>query len=213
MASVLTLQRALALLLVLLLAGIGVVLISNGDSGTAEPSHGNGSSLEGPTMPPGLHAANFSLLDENGRRVSLAQYRGRVIVLTFIHSLCHGACPLMVQQIKGALNDLPGAGRGIPTLAVSVDPAQDTRTNRIKFLTKYQMRGRLRYLGGSRGELAPIWRDYAMRPVVGNGKVDDHSAFVLLIDKQGLERVGYSVSELTPEDLAHDIRLLERQPA
>jgi protein SCO1 len=210
---VLTLQRTLALILVLLLAAIGVVLISNGNSGRAEPSHRSGSSFEGPTMPPGLHAANFSLLDENGRRVSLAQYRGRVVVLTFIHSLCHGACPLMVQQIKGALNDLPGSGRDIPTLGVSVDPAQDTRANRIKFLTKYQMRGRLRYLGGSQGELAPIWHDYAMRPVIGDGKVDDHSAFVLLIDKQGIERVGYSVSELTPEDLAHDIRVLQRQPA
>lgn len=209
----LTLQRALALVLVLLLAAIGAVLISNGQSGTAEPTRAGGSIFDGPTMPPGARAVNFSLLDENGRRVSLTQYRGKVVVLTFIHSLCHGACPLMAQQIKGALNDLPGAGRNIPTIGVSVDPTQDTRANRIKFLTKYQMRGRLEYLGGSRAELAPIWHAYAIRPVIANGKVDDHSAFVLLIDKRGLERVGFSVSELTPEGLAHDIRVLQRQSA
>ena len=36
---------------------------------------------------------------------------------------------------------------------------------------------------------------------------------VLLIDKRGYERVGYAADQLTPEDLAHDIRVLEGQPA
>jgi protein SCO1 len=210
---VFTLQRALAVTLIVLLVAIGIVLVSDRQSRTSSPKRTSSSMFDGPTMPPGLRAANFSLVDQNGRRVTLAAYRGKVIVLTFIHSLCRGACPLMVQQIKGALNDLPGSGRGIPAIGVSVDPAQDTRANRIKFLTKYQMTGRLEYLGGSQAQLAPIWHAYAMQPLTGNGKVDDHSAFVLLIDKRGIERVGFSVSELTPEGLAHDIRVLQRQPA
>ncbi len=209
----LTLQRILALILIALLVAIGVVLVTDRQAGTTAPKRTSSSVFDGPTMPPGLRAANFSLVDQDGRRVSLAEYRGKVVVLTFIHSLCHGACPLMVQQIKGALNDLPNSGRGIPAIGVSVDPTQDTRANRIKFLAKYQMTGRLDYVGGTRAELAPVWRAYAMQPLVGNGKVDDHSAFVILIDKRGIERVGFSVSELTPEDLAHDIRVLLRQPA
>jgi hypothetical protein len=36
---------------------------------------------------------------------------------------------------------------------------------------------------------------------------------VLLIDKRGIERVGYPADQLTPEDLAHDIRVLEGEPA
>ena len=207
-----TLQRILALVLVLLLAAIAVVLVSDRQSGTVR-THTSSSAFEGPTMPPGVHAANFSLLDQNGHRITLAEYRGKVVVLTFIHSLCRGACPLMVQQIKGALNDLPGSGRDVRAIGVSVDPQQDTRANRGKFLAKYQMTGRLEYLGGTAGQLAPIWHAYAMRPLTGNGKVDDHSAFVLLIDKRGIERVGYAVSELTPEALAHDIRVLQRQAA
>ena len=54
--------------------------------------------------------------------MSLSQYRGHVVVLTFIHSLCHDTCPFMVEQIKGALNELPGNGRGIPAIGVSVEP-------------------------------------------------------------------------------------------
>lgn len=206
-----TLQRTLALALVLLLAAIGAVLLSNGQSGSAQPDRVGSSEFDGPTLAPGLRAANFSLLDQNGRRISLARYRGRVVVLTFIHSLCRGACPLMVQQIKGALNDLPGSWRQIPAIGVSVDPAQDTRANRIKFLRKYQMTRRLEYVGGSRAELAPLWRAYAIQPLIGEGKADDHSAYVFLIDKRGMERVGFPVSALTPEALAHDIRVLARQ--
>jgi hypothetical protein len=36
---------------------------------------------------------------------------------------------------------------------------------------------------------------------------------VILIDKRGLERIGYAADQLTPEDLAHDIRVLERERA
>jgi hypothetical protein len=36
---------------------------------------------------------------------------------------------------------------------------------------------------------------------------------VLLIDKRGVERVGFAADQLTPEDLAHDIRVLQREPA
>ena len=103
-----TLQRGLALVLVALLAAIGVVLLTSRSSDSAAPQPVTSSPFDGPTMPPGLRAANFSLLDQYGHRVSLAHYRGRVVVLTFIHSLCHDTCPFMVEQIKGALNDLPG---------------------------------------------------------------------------------------------------------
>jgi protein SCO1/2 len=67
--------------------------------------------------------------------------------------------------------------------------------------------GRMRFLMGSRARLAPIWRAYGIQPQ-GNGF--EHSAYVLLIDKRGRQRVSFPVSELTDSGLAHDIRRLER---
>jgi protein SCO1/2 len=129
-------------------------------------------------------------------------------VLTFIHSLCHDTCPFMVEQIKGALNDLPGNGRNIPTIGVSVAPAEDTAHNRKAFLAKHEMNGRIEFVNGPEREMRPIWHAYAIQPVTP--KVD-HSTFVLLLDKHGYERVGFPADQLTPEGLAHDIRVLERQ--
>ena len=197
------------LVLVSLLVAIGVVLLTNRGADSSPPPTAS-AQFDGPTMPPGLHATNFSLLDQNGRRVMLSQYRGRVVVLTFIHSLCHDTCPFMVEQIKGALNDLPGSGRGVPAIGVSVDPSEDTRTNRDRFLAKHQMTGRLAFLNGPEATMRKVWHSYAMQPVEGP---IDHSTYVLLIDKRGYERIGFPASQLTPEGLEHDIRVLEREPA
>jgi protein SCO1/2 len=206
--------------LVVLLAAIGLVLLTSGggstnSAGTAPTASGGSRTvLQGPEIANGkLHAANFSLVDQRGRRVTLASFHGQVVVLSFMHSLCHGACPLMAEQIKGALNSLPNGGRGIPTIAISVDPAQDTRANRDKFLAKYQMTGRLDYLSGSRPALRKVWRAYAVQPLIGNGADDNHSAFVFLIDKRGIWREGWPVGQLTPEGLSHDIGVLERERA
>jgi protein SCO1/2 len=200
------LQRALMLVFVVLLGAI--VLIALSDRGTKSAAKTARSEFEGPTMPPHLRAHDFTLTDQNGHRVSLAADRGKVVVLTFIHSLCHDTCPFMVEQIKGALNDLPSDGRDVPTIGVSVAQAEDTAHNRRAFLAKHEMAGRLAFVNGSPHQMRRIWHDYAIQPVTP--KID-HSTFVLLIDKHGYERVGFAADQLTPEGLAHDIRVLERQ--
>jgi protein SCO1 len=205
------LQRALLLVLVSLLAAIAVVLITDrpGSSASTPSSAPHKSAFNGPTLPPGLRAADFSLTDQNGHRVTLARYRGHVVILTFIHSLCHDACPFMVEQIKGALNTLPAAP-AVPAIGISVAPREDSAANRRRFLRKHELAGRLAFLGGSMAAMRRVWHAYAMQPVQGP---IDHSTFVLLIDKRGIERIGFAADQLTPEGLAHDIRVLQLEPA
>jgi protein SCO1/2 len=197
--------------LVGLLAAIaGVLVAARGSSGTAPAAAETTSPFDGPTMPPGLRAKNFSLVDQNGHRVTLSEYRGQVVVLTFIHSLCHDTCPFMVEQIKGALNDLPASGAGVPVIGVSVAPGEDTPAHRRQFLARHQMTGRIAFVSGSPAAMRPVWHAYAIQPVTP--KID-HSTFVLLIDKRGIERIGFPADELTPEGLSHDIGVLERERA
>jgi protein SCO1/2 len=201
--------------LVALLVAIGVILLTNRvastDAGAAGGSVVAGASpFVGPTMPAGLRAPNFSLRDPSGHRVTLSSYRGHVVVLTFIHSLCHDTCPFMVEQIKGALNDLPRSGSGVPAIGVSAASAEDTVAHRRAFLAKHQMMGRLAFVNGPLRTMRRVWHDYKVQPVTP--KID-HSTFVFLIDKRGLERVGFAADQLTPEGLSHDIRVLEREPS
>jgi protein SCO1/2 len=202
-------QRALVAALVGLVAAITAVLVVGqpSDSATAPSAS---SSFDGPTMPPNLRAADFTLVDQSGGRVTLSRYRGHVVILTFIHSQCHDACPFMVEQIKGALNDLPWSAPGVAVIAVSVAPAEDTLANRRVFLAKHHMLGRLAFVSGPPALLRRVWHAYGIQPVTP--KID-HSTFVMLIDKRGYERVGFPADQLTPEGLAHDIRVLERERA
>ncbi len=209
MAASAKLQRVLMLILVGLLAAIVAILVSDRGSST-ERLAATSSQFDGPTMPPGLRAASFSLVDQSGRRVTLSRYRGQVVVLTFIHSLCRDTCPFMVEQVKGALNELPNEGRAVSAIGVSVDPAEDTVAHRRAFLAVHEMTGRMAFVSGPLRVMRRIWHAYAIQPVTP--KID-HSTFVLLIDKRGMERVGFPADELTPEGLAHDIGVLERERA
>ena len=155
-----------------------------------------------PDVPP----QDFRLRDQDGRTVSLRQFRGRVVVLTFMYTTCRDTCPLTATQIRGALDDLD---HDVPALAVSVDPVNDTPARAKKFLFQRGLgHDRMRFLLGSRGRLQPIWKAYGIQP---QGKAFEHSAYVLLVDRHGRQRIGFPVQQLVPEDLAHDIRRLQAE--
>jgi protein SCO1/2 len=183
-------------------AAVGAVIIADrGNDGGASAKTADG--FAGARRPPGIPPQDFALRDQDGKPASLAQYRGQVVVLTFMYSTCKDTCPLQADQIRGALDDL--GGDAPPALTVSVDPANDTPDRAKSFLLKHALTGRMRFLLGSRPQLAPVWKAYGIQP---QGAAFDHSAYVLLIDKQGRQRIGFPLNQLTPEGLAHDIRVL-----
>jgi protein SCO1 len=195
-------NRARSLLLlgvVLVCAATGVVVASQGKT---PPSHALSDEFRGPVMPPNFRAPDFSLRDQDGSRVSLSDYRGRVVIVSFMHAGCHATCPIMTQQIRGALDDL---GVTVPVLAVSVNPAEDTPALARRFIAKQHMTGRMRFLVGTLGQLEPVWKGYGIQPDI-NGL--HHSAFVFLVDREGIGRVGFPAAHLTPEALEHDLRKL-----
>jgi protein SCO1/2 len=183
-------------------AALAAVSIADRGSGTAA-TRPRTVTFDGGLRPQGVPPADFALRDERGATVRLAGLRGRPVILTFMYSTCRDTCPLTADQIRGALDDLGGAAP--PALAMSVDPANDTPERASAFLLRHKLTGRMRFLLGSRAQLAPLWKAYGIQP---QGKAFDHSAYVLLIDRDGRPRIGFPLNQLTPEGLAHDVRLL-----
>ena len=184
-----------------LIGALGVVLLARPGDDPQLQASGFAGSLR-PAMPP----SDFTLRDETGRRVSLSDFRGQVTVLTFLYTTCEDTCPVTATTIRGALDDL---GHDVPALAVSVDPANDTERSARRFLSERRLSGgRMRFLLGARAQLAPVWDAYGIRP---QGQDFEHSAYVLLIDRAGRQRVSFPVTRLTSEGLVHDIRALEAE--
>jgi protein SCO1 len=197
-------RLALTVVIACCAAAIVAVVVASGTSGGAPPvivQHGFAGALRPPQIPP----KDFALRDQDGRVASLRSYRGQPVILTFMYSTCQNTCPIMADQIRGAMDDL---GHDVPALAISVDPKNDTPLNAKRFLLKHALSGRMRFLLGTRAALRPIWKAYGIQP---QGSRFDHSAYVLLIDKRGKQRVGFPVSELTPEGLAHDVNVLQSE--
>jgi protein SCO1/2 len=161
--------------------------------------------FDGARLPPGVVAPAWTLTDQAGRRVALSDYRGQVAILTFLSPTATGASPLIAQQIRGALDDL---AQPIPVLAVSADPALDTPGRIRGFIAQAGLAGRLEYLTGTTAQLKPIWHAYRVTPRSAGRATFDRAATVLLIDPRGHERVVFGIEQLTPEGLAHDVRML-----
>ena len=188
-----------------LVAVLGVALISNAQKADSpQVVHTPESPFRGGTLPPRVHAPEFTLTDQDGKKVTMAEYRGKPVVVTYVYSHCKETCPIQAQMIRGALDDL---GHDIPALAVSVDPFADTEASARTFLRKANLTGRMRYVLGTRRQLQPVWRGFAIQPQLRDS---EHQAYITLVDQKGLQRVAVAVNQTSPEDLAHDIRVLEK---
>ena len=158
----------------------------------------------GAVRPPGLEVPRFVLHDERGRTVTSTSLLGRPTVFAFIYSTCRDTCPAQVQDIRGALDD---TGLKVQVIGVSVDPANDTPKRAQAFLLAQSMTGRMRFLLGTRAQLAPVWKAFGIQPQT---KALEHSAHVVLVDAHGVQRIGFPFEHLTPEGLAHDLKRLTR---
>jgi protein SCO1 len=195
-----------------ILAVVLVLAIVLGDghggssSSSSTPNANHTGNFDGAAFPPGVRGHDFTLTNQRGQRVSLSAYRGDVVVLAFLFSKCR-TCVLVADQVRGALDEVEGT-RGVATIFVSTDPQIDTRASVNRFLGETSLRGHVEYLTGTSHELQPIWKAYAIPPVSAGKYASEEGSTVLLIDHNGSERVGFGLEQITPESLAHDIRLL-----
>jgi len=157
---------------------------------------------EGSARPPGARLPDFSLTTQDGEAVTAAALRGRPLVVTFIYSTCEDTCPGQVQSIRGALDDL---GRDVPVVGVSVDPGNDTPRSAQAFLLEQSMKGRMDFLLGTREQLEPVWQAFGIAP---QREGREHSAYTVLVDRDGRQQVGFPASQLTPRALARDLARL-----
>jgi protein SCO1/2 len=191
-------RLVLALTTLVVLAAAGVFGVWLATRGGEAPATG----WQGSVRPPGSQLPDFSLRDQDGETVTASSLRGEPVVVTFIYSTCEDTCPGQVQSIRGALDDL---GRDVPVIGVSVDPANDTPARARTFLLEQSMTGRMDFLLGSREELEPLWDAFGIAP---QREGREHSAYTVLVDGEGRQRLGFPASQLTPSALAHDLARL-----
>lgn len=151
---------------------------------------------------------NFTLIDQFGRRMSLADFRGRVVALTFLYTHCPDICPLVAQKLRETYRLLGNSTSRVAFLIVTVDPERDTVKRLYDYSGQFDMLEKWHFLTGSGSELKPIWDYYWVGKVWKDEKGNVmHQSPLHLIDPQGRIR-GVAGQTFRPAELAHDIEAL-----
>jgi protein SCO1/2 len=204
-------KRALvpALALIVVAAGCGGAREQRHASAAAHTSSAPSLALRGRPVLEST-AADFALRDQNGSVIRLSAQRGKLVYLTFLYTNCPDVCPLVASNLGGMLRRLPPAERSeVRVIAVSVDPAHDTRAAVRRFVAEHGLPPQFHYLIGTYDELKPIWQSYNLLISVKSVELVSHTTYVLLIDRRGKPRLYYT-SHVTTADLLHDVPRLLR---
>jgi protein SCO1 len=171
--------------------------------GTA--AHGFLGTLALPAKP----APPLALRNYLGQPVTLAEYRGKAVLVTFLYTNCPDVCPLIAANLRVALNELGATASRAQLIAVSVDPRGDTRAAVAKFLREHELLGRMQYLVGSHAQLVRTWAAWGVgsQQDVGQPQLVAHSALVYGVGAGGDLRTVYP-SSFEPRQIAHDVPLL-----
>jgi cytochrome oxidase Cu insertion factor (SCO1/SenC/PrrC family) len=136
--------------------------------------------------------------------VTLASLRGRPLALTFLDSLCKGACPIEGRMLAAAIGQADAARPQL--VVVSVDPGGDTPGSVERAVRKWKLPAGTVWLLGSHAQLKPVWDAYQITVEPVSGDVV-HSTAVYLVDKRGYERAGF-LMPFVPGLVADDLRVL-----
>jgi len=104
------------------------------------------STFSGGEATPPKPAPPLALSDYLGDSFNLKDYRGKVVLLTFIYTHCPDVCPLIVSHLKTARAELAAKAKDLQIVAVSTDPRGDTANTVAAFLKAHAMTGKMKYL-------------------------------------------------------------------
>ena len=136
-----------------------------------------------------LAAPAFQLVDQNGAACSLADLRGRVVVLTGIYGTCATSCPQILIETRKLLDSLPAAARArISVVALSLNPEYDTAELMRAVAAGYGFtHPEFRYMNGPPAVMHPLLERLQFarvkNPVTG---VIEHANLFQVIDPAGL---------------------------
>jgi protein SCO1/2 len=171
---------------------------------------------------PGTEVPDFGLVNQDGQRIHLAQYRGKILLLTFVYTRClqPDQCTLMSNNFAAidlALQKQPDAYAKTHLLSVSFDPDYDTP----KVLRSYGASHTGRYSDetfqhwefatGTKDEVKGLAQFFGLRYYHDTESDDEqviHSLRTAIIGGDGKVFKLYRGNEWKPEEVVNELKSL-----
>jgi cytochrome oxidase Cu insertion factor (SCO1/SenC/PrrC family) len=180
---------------VLALWAFAIVMIGAGPMAVAQASPNAApilaQAIDGSAAPLNFAAPGFTLTDQDGRSVSLASLRGKVVLLTFLDLVCTSDCPLIAQEFRAADQLLGTGARNVEMVAVVANPVYRS----VAYTRAFDAQEGLSklpnwlFLTGPLSQLQRAWQNYAIAPqVLPAGGMIGHPDVAYVIDGTGRTR-------------------------
>jgi len=155
--------------------------------------------------------SDFSLLDVDGKTRTLADFKGKVVVMFFGYTQCPDVCPTTLTEMQQAMVLLGPQADKVQVLFVTVDPARDTAAILKQYVPSFDPR----FIGlrpADEAALEKVTKDFKIYnkkvPGLSPGSYTiDHTAGSYVFDPEGHLRL-YIKHAQGPETLAHDLKEL-----
>lgn len=137
----------------------------------------------------------LTLVDQHGDTVSLAQFAGRPVIVTFAYANCHTICPVIVNEVLAARDKL--VAQDPVVLVVTLDPWRDTPSRLPSIAARWGMTGDAHVLSGSTDAVERVLSAWRI-PRARNEKTGDltHPSLVYVVGQDG--KIAYAVSGSEP---------------
>ena len=160
--------------------------------------------------------ADFSFIDQDGKKVSNRNFKGKIYVANFFFTICPSICPTITQNLLVVQNTFKNDA-DILMLSHSVMPATDTVAQLKKYANRWKIDSqRWHLLTGEKDEIYALARQsYFAEKEIGLQKDKSeflHTENAFLIDKNGYIRGVYNATlALDVENLVKDIKVLQAE--
>ena len=170
---------------------------------------------------PGEEIPDVALVNQNGRRIDLKQFRGKPLLLTFVYTRCPfpDYCPRMSTNFAQVLQQLqkdPAAFANAQLLTISIDPEHDKPAVLREYGERYV--GRVdpafqhwQFASGSNEQVRKAADFFGLAYNTKDGQIV-HGLTTVLVGKDGKVLKVYSGNAWKPDDVAGDIMAAISRP-
>ena len=110
----------------LILSGLAAPLLAACDKGTPGAAPTPSLSFKSIDITGADYARDFNLPDADGKYRSLAEFKGKVVVVFFGFTQCPDVCPTTLLELTAVKKALGADGARVQGIFITVDPERDT---------------------------------------------------------------------------------------
>ena len=154
-------------------------------------------------------APEFTLTDQDGDRVSLSDFKDKLVLIFFGYTHCPDICPMTMSVMNNVVDQLGDQADRVQVVFVTVDPERDTQQKLKNYIPYYNEN----FVGltGTPEEIDKVADDYnvyySKEEVESSSEyLMGHNSSVLLITPDGEIFLRYPQNRMDPVSIAGDIK-------